>query len=405
MGQQTDLMRLSAEVDDCRAELLDLCDALIAAASPNPPGDTRAAADVLNEFLSDHGHKFEIRACDESMPNIVSRCVGGAEGRTMILNVHLDTMPPGDAAAWSVPIYRRSRRDASLSGLGIGNMKAAVAAMAVAYNVLAQHRDLWAGEVVFTAVSDECVFGDAGAAFLLKDDPRLKGDALISGEGPGGMRLAVAEKGVAWYRLDSDASGGHATSVGRDGSAVTRLARVVMELDRLNGRRGALPPELHSVEVEDDPGLALSVNVGTIQGGELISQVATRASAELDCRLPPGMTLLDMDRLVQEAIGKTPVTRRRLKGWNANWTPIANDLVDSVRVAIETVRPGPASYAIRLPASDASRWRALGVPAVCYGPQSGYSSGIDDHVQEQDVIDTAKVYVAGVLHYLSRSAS
>jgi succinyl-diaminopimelate desuccinylase len=397
-----DLQRLSKGVEDHAGEMIDLCDALIEAASPNPPGDTRAAANVVQEFLTSQGHESESRASDETMPNIVSRCKSGAEGRVVILNVHLDTMPPGNPADWSVPLYRMSRRNGALYGLGIGNMKAAVAAMVVAYKILALHRDLWAGELVFTAVSDECVFGEAGAAYLLADDPGLTGDALISGEGPGGMRLGVAEKGVVWYRLDSVAEGGHATSVVRGASAVTRLARVILELDRMNGRRGIVPPDLEALGATDDPGLTLSINPGTIRGGELISQVATGASAEVDCRIPPGLTVSDLDGLVQEAVGKAPVTCRRLKGWNANWTSISSDLVDSFRIAIQVIRPGPVSYAIRLPASDASRWRALGVPALCYGPQRGYSAGVDDSVLEQDVIDTAKVYVAGALHYLTR---
>jgi succinyl-diaminopimelate desuccinylase len=400
-----DLDRLLTEVDDRRGEMIDLCGALVGAASPNPPGDARAAADVLKDFLTSHGQQFEVRSRDESMPNIVSRCHAGRAGRMVVLNVHLDTMPQGDAAAWSVPPYRMSRRDGRLYGLGIGNMKGAVAGMAVAYTVLTRHRELWPGELVFTAVSDECVFGDAGAAYLLNDDPALKGDALISGEGPGGMRLGVAEKGVAWYRLESAAGGGHATSVVGGGSAIARLAGAIVDIDQMNGRRGALPMELSALEGVDDPGLALSVNAGTIHGGEYISQVATHASTELDCRLPPGVTVSDMDRLIQEAIGEAQVTWRRLKGWDANWTPVANELVESFRIAIEAIRSRPVSYAIRLPASDASRWRTLGVPAVCYGPQRGFSAGVDDNVLEQDVLDAAKVYVMGALKYLTGARS
>jgi succinyl-diaminopimelate desuccinylase len=55
---------------------------------------------------------------------------------------------------------------------------------------------------------------------------------------------------------------------------------------------------------------------------------------------------------------------------------------------------------VRLPASDASRWRALGVPAICYGPQLELASGIDDYVHEQDLIGCAKIYALSALSYL-----
>ena len=47
---------------------------------------------------------------------------------------------------------------------------------------------------------------------------------------------------------------------------------------------------------------------------------------------------------------------------------------------------------VRLPGSDARRWRNLGVPAACYGPQPTLSAGVDDYANERDVLDCAKVY-------------
>ena len=63
------------------------------------------------------------------------------------------------------------------------------------------------------------------------------------------------------------------------------------------------------------------------------------------------------------------------------------------------VRGEPPVLTVRHPASDAMRWRSLGRPAVCYGPQPTLSAGIDDYAVEQDVIDCCAVYALSALLY------
>jgi succinyl-diaminopimelate desuccinylase len=86
-----------------------------------------------------------------------------------------------------------------------------------------------------------------------------------------------------------------------------------------------------------------------------------------------------------------------VKAWDANWTALDNPLVVELAAAAEKVRGARPPFVVRLPGSDARRWRDLGVPAVCYGPQPTLSAGMDDYVEEQDVIDCAKIYARTAL--------
>ena len=70
--------------------------------------------------------------------------------------------------------------------------------------------------------------------------------------------------------------------------------------------------------------------------------------------------------------------------------------------AAQAVRGERPAFVVRLPGSDARRWRDLGVPAVCYGPQPTLSAGIDDYVNEQDVVDSAKIYARATLALMAR---
>src|ERR1700756_3852504 len=89
-----------------------------------------------------------------------------------------------------------------------------------------------------------------------------------------------------------------------------------------------------------------------------------------------------------------------VKAWDANWTALDNPLVVELASAATTVRSAAPSLVVRLRGSDARRWRDLGVPAVCYGPQPTLSAGIDDYAEEKDVLDCAKVYARTALALL-----
>jgi succinyl-diaminopimelate desuccinylase len=286
----------------------------------------------------------------------------------------------------------------------MGNMKGAVAAMVHALRLLAENQEHWRGRVTFTAVSDEVVFGDNGAAFLLRTHPDLLGDALLCGEGPGFRRLALGEKGVLWLEVTAEASGGHSSSVRAGASASARLATAVARIDALTGRTGTLPPDLAAVMGgSDDPGLELTANVGVLTAGTFVGQVAISGRAEVDLRLPPGVSADDAENLVRDAVADIPTVRvRRIKGWDPNWTGPETGVARAWRETSREVGAGDPEYAIRLPASDASRWRRVGIPALCYGPQPTLSAGIDDHAEEDEVIRCVSLYAGTALRLLAR---
>jgi len=399
-------MWLIQNVSAQREDIVALCAALVAAPSVNPVGDTRQVADVVTRALKDRGITSRQEHCEATMPSVLADIDSGRPGPHLVLNVHLDTMPPGDESSWSQPVWELTRTAGRLYGLGMGNMKGAVAAMITAAAVLSGCREQWSGRITFCAVSDEVVFGDNGAAFLLREHPNLLADALICGEGPGFRRLALGEKGVLWLELSAKGEAGHSSAVRRGRSASVRIAEAVARVDALTGLTGSLPPELAEMAVaageDPDPGLVLTANIGTIAAGTFVGQIATRATAEVDLRLPPGVRTDEAVVLVEEAIvAIDAVTVRKLKGWDANWTPPNAPLTRAWQRASQVVVGEPATYAIRLPASDASRWRKAGIQALCYGPQPTWSAGIDDYAEEAEVLRCASLYALTALEFLT----
>jgi len=391
------------DIDAAREELIELCGRLVAATSVNPPGRTADVAEVVRAYLSGHGIAAETIAADDEAPNVVGRIDGSAGGRHIVFNAHMDTMEAGDEAAWTVPILRLTRRHGHLYGLGMGNMKGALAAMCVATVILKRHSNAWKGRLTMTVVSDEVMFGERGTVFLLRQRPDVAGDFLISGEGPGFMHLAVAEKGLLWLDVEARSAGGHASRALRGETAVMKLAAFLARIDAMNEMYATLPRELAGVSGgEGNLGLRLSLNAGTLLAGTVRSQVATLARAQIDIRLPPGISARTCEAMIREQTDGEDIDIAVVKAWDANWTALDNPLVVELATAATAVRGAAPSFVVRLPGSDARRWRDLGVPAVCYGPQPTLSAGIDDYVNEQDVVDCAKIYARTTVALMRR---
>jgi succinyl-diaminopimelate desuccinylase len=393
---------LMREVTNQREDVVDLCRDLVAAPSVNPDGDTRLVASVVKQALETRGVTATFEQREPTMPSVLASLDSGRPGPHLVLNVHLDTMPPGDESLWSVPVFSLTRRQGRLYGLGMGNMKGAVAAMVTATALLDRWRDSWRGKVTFTGVSDEVVFGENGAAYLMRQQPDLLGDGLLCGEGPGFRRLALGEKGVLWLEISTVGDPGHASAATPGETASARLAEAALRIDALTGRTGTLPPEFMQNEQDDDPGLMLTANVGVIRSGTFVGQRATCGTAEVDLRIPPGLTVAETEEMVRAAVADIPGTSvRRVKGWDPNWTSASEPLTRAWQAAHLAVTGHSSTYAIRLPASDASRWRQQGVPALCFGPQPGLSAGVDDYAEEEDVLRSAALYTLAAITFLT----
>ncbi len=388
-------MTLAAPANpDEAARAARLLRALVQADSINPPGHTARTAAVALAALD--GFPVEVLAATPDKPNILVRLDNGA-GPVIHLNAHLDTVPPGDAGAWTVPLHDLTEAGTRLYGLGTGNMKAAAAAMIMALRRLDLARDQWRGSAILSLVADECVFGPDGAAHLLASRPDLRGDHLICGEGPGGMNLAIAEKGLMWVRLSAKGRVGQGMLTTRGSAAPARLAAALTVLDGWNDLTSA-PPLATLQHDQNAEGMRLSANIGRIAGGAGFSPAVSEATADIDLRLPPGIRHADMSARLDALCGEAGLSWALVKGWEANWSDPDCRPARAVRDVATQVRGTSPRDVTRLPASDAARWRALGVPAVCYGPQPDLASGVDDHVLRQDFLDCIAIYAGAVAH-------
>jgi succinyl-diaminopimelate desuccinylase len=116
------------------ATVVAIAQRLIAAASPNPPGDTRTVAEVAADLLCSMIPGVELALHDrgQGVVNLVARVHGNEPGRRIVLNGHLDTYPVNEALPWMVDPLGGLVRDGRLYGRGAADMKGGIAASIVA---------------------------------------------------------------------------------------------------------------------------------------------------------------------------------------------------------------------------------------------------------------------------------
>ena len=90
-------------------EIIHLTRELVRTPSVNPPADTRQCADlILNAFRREQ-IESDIIEGKTGACNVVARLPGKGRGKTLLLNGHMDVVPPGED--WTVDPFGAEIRD------------------------------------------------------------------------------------------------------------------------------------------------------------------------------------------------------------------------------------------------------------------------------------------------------
>ncbi len=132
-------------------------------ALPTPPGEERAAADVVLRYLRDLGVDGDedgaATALDGTMGNVYARLEATAPGTPLFFCAHLDTVPPSGPIE---PVVEEGVvRNAGGTILGADNKSAVVAMLEATRRVLAEARPHAGIELIFTPKEEVGLLGIA----------------------------------------------------------------------------------------------------------------------------------------------------------------------------------------------------------------------------------------------------
>src|SRR5438067_7043493 len=279
-------------------------------------GDEQRMAERMRELFDELRLQVQWQQVEEGRANVLGTWPGTGGGKSLMFNGHMDTSYSG-REPWlrHVPGFQPHAfvRERRLYGLGISNMKGALACYVEAVRALQDEGVSLRGDVLIAAVCGEIEKAQHGDA----QGPEFRGYAagtrfLVSHGGVADMcllgeptegKVVLGHFGALWLRIRVRGNFVHtAFSEGkRDQNAILRLHEVTSvvlewipswEDDESNAYRGA----------------KAIVNVGAVEGGFgwRVSRTPHHADLFLDVRVPPTKAMAVARTEVLEMVRSLP---------------------------------------------------------------------------------------------------
>jgi acetylornithine deacetylase/succinyl-diaminopimelate desuccinylase family protein len=356
-------------------------------------------------------------------PNLVGVLDGSAE-RSLLLNGHIDVVPVGDRAKWTVGPFGGEIAKGRIWGRGAIDMKCGVAASLAAVRAILKAGYRPEGRIDFHSVVDEEA-GGFGSIEAAKRCPRAAGGIVTE---PTWGKVLAAEGGLEWVRVVIPGKNAHSAwrynaiypqrnEPGRlepGVNAVDYAARFIEQLREL---------ERDWATTKSHPLLPPGVN--TLHVGHVVAGAAPgpdgRPTILSNLAITPDCAAIDIDLKFLPQETKEQV-RRDFEAFVHNWaqqyswlrahppqvhwdlyglhfpplnTPVDHPLVTNLvagrkRLGKETEVSGFIAVC------DAAHYAGVGVPCVIYGCSGDGFHGVDEYVEIESLIETTKLIAGAV---------
>jgi len=379
-------------------------------------GDEQRMAELMTQLFEDMGLQTQWQQVEDNRANALGTWRGAGGGPSLMFNGHMDTSYSG-REPWlrSVPGFQPSAfvENGRLYGLGISNMKGALACYVEAVRALQDAGVRLRGDVLIAAVCGEIEktqYGDAqgaqyrgyaaGTRYLVSHGGVA--DMCLLGE-PTEGKVVLGHFGALWLRIRVHGNFIHtAFSEGKqEQNSILRMQEVLAAV------REWIPTW------ENDPanayrGAKAIVNVGAIQGGFgwRVSRTPHHTDLFLDVRVPPTKPMGVARREVLDMVRSLPHDAEAEVYVTAPGAEIdeGHELVAAIDKAHADVFGGTPERDVTRWFSDASALTRYGIPTVNYGTSTGLMDvEKGENLEIDGLVRTAEVYarvaqeVCGVL--------
>jgi len=385
-------------------ELVAMCCDLVNI--PSPTGAELDMAVYLRTTFQRLGLTVTWEQVEDARANVIGRLEGRGNGKGLMFNGHMDTSNTGEETFLTGIGYKphAAMKDGMIYGLGIYNMKGALACYVHAVKALQQAGVKLEGDVIIGAVCGEIEktqWGEfqgreyrgygAGTHYLVGHG--VLPDMCILGE-PTDMKLVLEHAGSMWVRFGLTGNYVHsAFAPGKEEQNAIRRMRCVLEEVML-----WIPEWQEQARWAGRPGF---VNIGCLQAGHpwRASRTPERADLFLDVRVPPKMSMTDARRAAKKLFlaMKEKYPEYGLEFETYVSVPGAtidesHEMVRAIERNHQRVVGAPPERDTVLWCSDASVLSRFDCPTVNYGPSSGPRDHEGEKVAIKTLVDITKVY-------------
>jgi succinyl-diaminopimelate desuccinylase len=271
---------------------------LIAVDTSVPPGKNyREALKIVGESLEQAGFEAEYAVTPSEVVrkhlygpgstdlnervNLVAKW-GNESGRRLLLNAHVDVVPPGPN--WTKDPFEMRIEGSKLFGRGASDDKGCVAAIAASAVRLAQSHVKIGGEVIVAVTCDEEIGGRTGLGYLVGSG--LTADAAIVGDGSI-KTVGIAANGCMRFNVKVLGKAAHSSRNWLGINAIEKASELIQTLSEYNA---ALAERRSEVPADPDTGVEFlrpSLTVAMIRGGVKENVVPPICEIVVDRRLIP----------------------------------------------------------------------------------------------------------------------
>ncbi|MBI3457867.1 MAG: M20/M25/M40 family metallo-hydrolase [Candidatus Rokubacteria bacterium] len=359
-------------------------------------GDDGKLSEPLKAWLEGRRIPARLQEAAPGRPNVLARLRGQGSGAALMLMGHLDI--PHLMGQWTVDPYQGVFRNGRVYGSGIRDMKGGVAAMAIAADAVQRAGIPLKGDVVLAFVVGHLEHGLGCHALEATETA----DFAVVGE-PTDLELEVGHRG--WVNIDLTVRGklAHTTRPERGVSAIEKMAKVVLALQRKRFRPARLSPEARRLF----PGPVCYQNVGLIRGGIAPNRIAPECTATMDVRYVPGKVAADVLTEVRGELRRLHAADPRLRAeaaispgypLEAYLLPPASPLVGLMH-EVAAAASGRRRRVVALAGTtDAGMlYQEAGIPSVICGPALWPYEYSDESLPLDDILTAARLYALTIL--------
>jgi acetylornithine deacetylase len=326
---------------------------------------------------------------------------GGSAEPALVLQGHVDVVPPGDLAHWRSAPFEPTLRGGRLHGRGACDMKAGVAANLAAVRAIRDSGvSLREGLALHLVIGEED--GGLGAFGTLRRGHT--GRACVITEPTSGT-LITGAAGALTFTLEVPGAATHAATPYAGSSAIDSYVRLHMGLQSLQAERNRIVEPLMSEYPVPYP-----LVIGRVQAGDWSSSVPDRLVAEgrLGLRIDedPAAARAELEYWIGVVAEADPYLRDHppVVTWSGGQfaggkLPEGHGLRDRVARAHADATGGPAPRERGAPyGSDLRLYAASGIPTLHYGPGDvRLAHGPDEAVEVDEVIRVVETLVLTAL--------
>jgi acetylornithine deacetylase len=337
----------------------------------------------------------------EDRPNVAGVRSGTAQGRSILLNAHTDTVDPGDPTAWKGDPLSGNLEGDLLYGRGSCDMKGGLVTHLVALDALSDLGLGLRGNVTVAATVGEENGGLGALSTVLRG---YRADAAIITE-PTRLALVPAQGGSLVFRLKIPGRSAHAAVRDQGVSALEKFVPIFENLRELEQERnGVLSHPLYEGVRNKVP-----INIGAVRAGNWASTVPESLIAEGRVGLIPGEEVDPFKDLFSERIAavaeRDPWLREhppQLEWFGGQFAPAEVDqdapICEAVKKAHKRVTgEAPAVEGVPYGADMRLFIHFGGIPCVMYGAGDvNVAHAPDEHISITELL-TATSTVACLL--------